>query len=64
MEFASSGSSILQCVARTRLRASRLTRRRVLWPVHGGRGLATVEEAGFRIWSVEVRRSIAFLDAC
>ena len=31
--------------------------RRVLWPIHGGRGLATVEEAGFRIWGVEVRRA-------
>jgi WD40 repeat protein len=27
----------------------------VLWPAHGGRGLATVEESGFRIWGVEVR---------
>lgn len=37
MEFGASDSSILE----------------VLWPIHGGRGLATVEEAGFRIWGVE-----------
>jgi hypothetical protein len=27
----------------------------VLWPVQGGRGLATVEENAFRIWGVEAR---------
>lgn len=37
VEFAEGESSMLQ----------------VLWPVHGGRGLATVEESGFRIWGVE-----------
>jgi hypothetical protein len=64
VEFAAGDSSMLQCApARLQLRMvvcfaqwhSRCAvfARRVLWPVHGGRGLATVEEAGFRIWGVE-----------